>query len=179
LPEKVRGLVAKSCDASSKTADQQQKEGLEFSLMTKGIYTDEARQLCWLLVSAGCSQELVGSVVEEILTAAGVSVVGPTMSGRTVAQSVLEGGVMADIQIGHKISKTSGLTISGDGTTHKNVGYESRHVHMLVPTYESGGTSTVQHKSCLLGVDSATDHSSQTQADDLQKKYTREAHCLQ
>jgi hypothetical protein len=167
---KVKALVAKSRDASGNTADQQKKEGLEFSLMTKGVYSDEARQLCRLLVSAGCSQELVGSVVEEILTTAGVSVVGPTMSGRTVARSVLEGGVMADIQIGHEISKTSGLTVSGDGTTHKNVGYESRHVNMLVPMYGSGGTSTVQHKSRLLCVDSATDHSSQTQADDLQRK---------
>jgi hypothetical protein len=105
---KVRALVAKSRDASVNTADQQKKEGLEFSLMTKGIYTDEAQQLCWLLISVGCSQELVGSVVEEILTTAGVSVVGPTMSGRTVAQSVLEGGVMVDIQIGHEISKTWG-----------------------------------------------------------------------
>jgi hypothetical protein len=159
LQEKSRRIQQKS----SKTADQLHEESQKFSLMAKGVYTDEARQLCRLLTSAGCSQDLVGGVVEDILATAGITVVGPTMSGRTVAWSILEGGIMADIQLGHEISKTSGLTVSGDGTTHKNVGYESRHINMLVPTYES--TGSVKHKSHFLGVDSATDHSSQTQAD--------------
>jgi hypothetical protein len=159
LQEKFRCAQQKS----TKAADQLHEERPKFSLMAKGVYTDEARQLCRILISAGCSQYLVGDVVEDILTAAGIAVVGPTMSGRTVAWSILEGGIMADIQLGHEIANASGLTISGDGTTHKNVGYESRHINMLVPTYESTGLA--KHKSCLLGVDSATDHSSQTQAD--------------
>ena len=41
---------------------------------------------------------------------------------------------------------------------------------MLVPTYETDGTSIVKHKSHFLGVDSTTDHSSQTQADGWQTK---------
>ena len=90
--------------------------------------------MCQILVQAGCSQELVGRVIEEVLTAAGILVVGPKMSKRTVAPSILEGGVMPNLQLGHKISKTDSLTISSDGTTHKNVNYESRHLNMTQNT---------------------------------------------
>jgi hypothetical protein len=81
------------------------------------------------------------------LTAAGISVVGPKMSKRTVAWSILEGGVMADIQLGHEISKTDGLTVSSDGTTHKNVNYESRHLNMKVPEYNSENPAAAKHHS--------------------------------
>jgi hypothetical protein len=66
------------------------------------------------------------------------------MSQRTVARSVGEGGVMADIQMGHEIAKSNALTVSGDGTTHKNV----RHINMLVSTSDGP-----KHQSRLVGVD--------------------------
>jgi hypothetical protein len=144
------------------TMEKTKAEGHKFSLMERGVYTNEARELCRVLVNAGCSQGLVGKVIEEVLTTAGVSVVGPTMSRRTVSQSIQEGGIMADMQIAYEITKTHGLTVSCDGTTHKNVNYESRHVNMLVPDY---GSEEAKHRSRLIGVDSASDHSSQTQAD--------------
>ena len=97
-----------------------------------------------MLVYTGCSQKLVGDVIEEVLAAANIHVVGPMMSERTVAHSILEGGIMADIQMGHEISKSDGLTVSGDGTTHKNVGYESRHINMLVSTSDSSDGSKHQ-----------------------------------
>jgi hypothetical protein len=77
---------------------------------------------------------------------------------------------MADIQIGHEVSKVDGLTVSSDGTTHKHVNFESRHINMKVSTYDSDDVSATKHKSRLIGVDSATDHSSQTQAEDWKKK---------
>ena len=55
---------------------------------------------------------------------------------------------MADIQMGHEIAKPQSLTVSGDGTTHKNVGYEARHVNILVPIYESDeGANAMEHQS--------------------------------
>lgn len=69
---------------------------------------------------------------------------------------------MADMQIAYEITETHGLTISCDGTTHKNVNYESRHINMLVSDYNLDGA---KHRSRLIGVDSASNHSSQTQAD--------------
>lgn len=171
--KKIRALrerCRRAPEILEKAVQKAQIESQRFSLMEKGVYTNEARDLCRILVHAGCSQELVGDVIEEILVAANIHVIGPTMSGRTVARSILEGGIMADIQMGHEISKSEGLTVSGDGTTHKNIGYESRHINMLVSTSDS--LNGPKHQSRLVGVDSATDHSSQTQADGWKSKIT-------
>jgi len=150
--------------------DHVKAETQKISLMEKGVYTEEACDLCRILVNAGCSQDLVGNAMVAILAAVGLTIKGPSMSKRTVARSILEGGIMADIQLGHEISKVDSLTVSSDGTTHKHVNFESRHVNMKVPTYGSNDDSSVQHQSRLIGVDSATDHSAQTQADGWKKK---------
>src|SRR3954452_4896139 len=68
------------------------------------------------------------------------------------------------------MSNTGGLPISSDGTNHRNVNFESRHIHMKVPNYNLDGPFEERHKSCLIGVDSATDHSSQTQLDGWKKR---------
>jgi hypothetical protein len=47
------------------------------------------------------------------------------MSRRTVARSILEGGIAAEIQLVYEIVKTNDLTLSEDGTTHKHINYES------------------------------------------------------
>jgi hypothetical protein len=116
------------------------------------------------------SQDLVGDIIDEIVAVAGISITGPTMACRTVRQAILEGRVMANIQMGHEIVHTGSLTVSSNGTTHKNVDYEARHIYILVPIYESEEAHVVKHQSCLVGVDSATDHSSQIQADGWKSK---------
>jgi len=161
---KVHALQAKcqlAPEILKKAVKKAQQEGNKFALMEKGVYTEEAHQLCRVLVQAGCSQAVVGDVIEEVLSAAGISVHGPKMSERTVAHAVLEGGVMADIQMGYEIAQAEGLTVSSDGTTHKNINFEARHVHMPVATENP---AVQVHKTRLVGVDSATDHSSKTQA---------------
>jgi len=140
------------------------------SLMEKGVYTEEARELCRIMVNAGCSSELVGETIEAVFSAVGITFTGPKISRRTVGRAVLEGGVMSDLQLVQEMLKTEGLTMSSDGTTHKHVNFESRHIHMKVPVYSSEDPSAEVHKSHLIGVDSATDHSSQTQFDDWKKK---------
>ena len=67
---------------------------------------------------------------------------------------------MADIQMGYEIAQAEGLTVSSDGTTHKNINFEARHVHIPVATENP---AVQVHKTRLVGVDSATDHSSKTQ----------------
>ena len=171
--QQICALKAKcvcSPDVLKRAVAKAQTEGHKFALMEKGVYTEEARELCQILVQAGCSQKLVGSVIEEVLTGAGILVVGPKMSKGTVAQSILEGGVMANIQLGHEISKTDSLTVSSDGTTHKNVNYESRHLNMKVPEYDSEHPAAAKHHGRLVEVDSAADHSNQTQAEGWKQK---------
>lgn len=139
------------------------------SLMEKGVYTEEARELCRIMVGAGCSAELVGETIEAIFSAVGITFTGPRISRRTVGRAVLEGGVMSDLQLAQEILKTEGLTMSSDGTTHKHVNFESRHIHLKVPTYNSEDSVEI-HKSRLVGVDSATDHSSETQLEGWKTK---------
>jgi hypothetical protein len=160
LRKKVKALQDKcqrAPDIFKRALQQSKSEGQRFSLVEKGVYTEEARELCRILVNAGCSQEFVGDVIEEVLHAAGISVVGSTMSSRTVRRAVLEGGVMADIQMGHEIANAKGLTVSNDGTTHKNIDYVARHINMPVSIHD---VHTIQHQSRLVGVDPSADHSS-------------------
>ena len=56
-----------------------------------------------ILVQSGCSQALVGKVVDSILHLAGLSVKGQ-ISHQTVQCAILEGGIAADIQLGHKMN---------------------------------------------------------------------------
>jgi hypothetical protein len=144
------------------------KEKHNFSLLQKGVYTPEARALARMLVQAGCSQEYVGEVIQKVCKSAGVEV-SAKMSRRTVARAVLEGGIAAEIQLAYEIVKTSDLTLSGDGTTHKHINYESRHVNLKAPSYseEDDNDSDVRHRSRLFGIFSAEDHTSETQVDVL------------
>jgi hypothetical protein len=52
------------------------------------------------------------------------------------------------------------FTITGDGTTHENVNYEARLVHLLVDNYTDDNT---KHATCPLSVHSAPNHTSETQ----------------
>jgi hypothetical protein len=69
------------CNHASKFIDREHDDAKlsqhTVSLMEKGTYTEEARQMCRVLVSAGCSQEKVGEVIEAIFEAVGVVFEGP------------------------------------------------------------------------------------------------------
>jgi hypothetical protein len=103
--------------------------------------------LCRILVNAGCSQDVVGDTIVAVLAGVGLSVTSPPMSRRTVGRAILEGGIMSDIQIGHELSKIDSLTVSSDGTTHRHVNFDSRHVNMKVSTYDSNDPSATKHQS--------------------------------
>ncbi|KAF8224288.1 hypothetical protein L208DRAFT_1381139 [Tricholoma matsutake] len=141
-----------------------------FSLLQKGVYTPEACALACMLVQAGCSQEYVGEVNQKVCKSAGVEI-SAKMSRRTVSRAILEGGIGAEIQLAYEIVKTNDLTLSGDGTTHKHINYESKHIHLKVPSYseEGDGDSDIKHHSRLFGIFSADDHTSETPVDLLIK----------
>ncbi|KAF8223650.1 hypothetical protein L208DRAFT_1516295 [Tricholoma matsutake] len=157
-------------DEVEKAKSQVLKEKHNFSLLQKGVYTPEAHVLARMLVQAGCSQEYVGEVIQKVCKSAGVEV-SAKMSRRTVATAILEGGIAAEIQLAYEIVKTNDLTLSGDGTTHKHINYESQHIHLKVPSYsdEGDGDSDAKHHSQLFGIFSADDHTSETQVDLLIK----------
>ncbi|KAG2337689.1 hypothetical protein BDR05DRAFT_1004857 [Suillus weaverae] len=83
------------------------------------------------------------------------------MSRRTVSRALIEGGVATSIQLGHEISQANGLTISGDGTTHKNVNYELRIIELKTPSYTAA--SPQKHHARVISVSSSINHTSETQ----------------
>ncbi|KAF8221737.1 hypothetical protein L208DRAFT_1529652 [Tricholoma matsutake] len=119
-----------------KAKSQVLKEKHNFSLLQKGVYTPEACVLARMLVQAGCSQEYVGEIIQKVCKS-GVEV-SAKMSRRTVARAILEGGIAAEIQLAYEIVKTNDLTLTGDGTTHKHINYESQHIHLKVPYSDEG-----------------------------------------
>ncbi|KAJ7652643.1 hypothetical protein B0H17DRAFT_869410, partial [Mycena rosella] len=129
-------------------------------LTHRGSYPPQARALARKLERHGCSQEFVGIVIEDVCKAAGVRV-NRRMSRRTVGRCIGEGGVAAKIQLAHEIMDAPSLTASSDGTSHRNIEYQGRHVTLRVPNYVDDSPPIPRVR--LLGVDSDTDHSSETQ----------------
>jgi hypothetical protein len=83
------------------------KENRTHKLLHKGSYSPQARDLARTLVAAGCSREYVGNVIHAVCKSAGVAVQG-NMSRRTVSRAILEGGIAAQIQIGHELAQAQG-----------------------------------------------------------------------
>jgi hypothetical protein len=113
---KRKNLALKKCcdrgiDATAKAVKRAKhnsdKENRTFRLLSKGTYKPQARELARMLVAAGCSKEYVGSVIQMICKKAGVTVQGK-MSRRTVSRAILEGGVAAEIQLGHELTQAKG-----------------------------------------------------------------------
>jgi hypothetical protein len=100
----------------------------------KGVYTDKIRDLTMFIKDAGCAQEYVGEVIERVFNAAGISVQG-CMSARTVGRVVTEKGIAAQIQLGYEMDIAPNVTIAGDGTTHENINYDAKLVHLVAENY--------------------------------------------
>ena len=87
-----------------KALGKMQKNQQVFDLMAKGIYTPQARALARNLVTAGCSQDSVGILIQKIAHTVGVQV-PVVMSRRTVHRAIAEGGIAAKMQLGMQVQK--------------------------------------------------------------------------
>ena len=140
-----------------------------FHTKEKGVYSEASRDIFRTLADGGISLERCREVMTTVLQTAGFTVQGPSGSRRTASRSIFEAGVMPDMQMGSELANADHLTLSGDGTTHRNIDYESRFVNMSVPSYdESNPTERKQSRS--MGVDPAKDHTSKTQHDGYYSK---------
>ncbi|THH13279.1 hypothetical protein EW146_g6916 [Bondarzewia mesenterica] len=80
-----------------------------------------------------------------------------------------EKGVISDASrevIGHELHKINAFTISGDGTTHKKLNYESQHLYYRLSPSDSTPVSRT------LGVHSSINHTSETQLDGWKDSFT-------
>ena len=114
-----------------KTRDKVTKERTTFYLLQKGVFSQETRNLVRVLVQANVSYKNIMHVIESVLATAGITAVG-RISPRSVSRIVKEGYIAACIQLGYEMQVTEALTLSSDGTAHKNLNYDSRHAHYKV-----------------------------------------------
>jgi len=130
-------------------------------LMNKGVFTEETRNVVRLLVKAGCSRKYVNEVISSVLQSAGINPVG-SISRTTVARVVREGYFAAQIQLGYEMANTKSMTFSADGTGHRGINFNSRHVHLIAEDYTSPSPGTAKKRAtCFLGIQSSRDGSSE------------------
>ena len=168
--DRVRALQMRSTRAPAvqekaiqKAIIQLEKDETVYKLMEKGVYTPQARALARTLVTAGCTQDFVGVLIQKICGTVGVTV-EERMSRHTVARAVAEGGIAAKMQLAYELAEADSFTASSDATTHKHTEVVARHINLVG---EDG-----KHHSKLLGVHPAADHSSQAQLDNWKKQIT-------
>uniref|UniRef100_A0A0W0G5L9 Uncharacterized protein n=2 Tax=Moniliophthora roreri TaxID=221103 RepID=A0A0W0G5L9_MONRR len=115
-----------------------------WAVKEKEEITESCHMLIWDLVSAEVGVEHIQEVIQMVANAFGVEVDG-SFCVRSVGRIVLEGGVAGQAQMAENINdctgtyllshveqnltKKPGLTVSGDGTTIKNINFESHHMN--------------------------------------------------
>ena len=99
------------------------KESTTLYLLKKGVYSNETQNLVHILVEANVSNEKIMGVIEAVLATAGITAVGQ-ISARTVKRIVKEGYIAACLQLGYEMQAAEAMTLSADGTGHKNINYE-------------------------------------------------------
>jgi hypothetical protein len=143
------------------------KEKSVHKLLHNGVYTNETRSLVRQLAHAGCSQSKVGYIITTVFQSAGVETVGE-VSRRSVNCMIKEGYLAAQLQLGHEMANAESMTFSADGTSHRGINYNSRHVNFKAEDYGSGSGET-KRTTRFLGVQSSADGTSEESIKDIKK----------
>lgn len=145
-----------------------QKEKSVFHLKKKGVFSEETRNLVRLLIKAGCSARYINDVIHGVFRSAGLKAVG-NITRTSVARIVREGYYAAQIQLAYEMKKAQSMTFSADGTGHRSINYNSRHVHLLAEDYGSSNSHEQKYVTRFLGIRSSRDGSSKEALADWQK----------
>ena len=130
-------------------------------LFNKGTFTNKTRNLVRLLIQAGCSQGYITQVIHAVFNTAGITVIGD-VSRRSVSRIVAEGFIAAQVQLGHEMKNASSMTFSADGTMHRSINYNSRHVNLKVESYSADPQQVgTVHATRSLGLHSTLDGTSE------------------
>ncbi|KAI0324778.1 hypothetical protein GY45DRAFT_1349231 [Cubamyces sp. BRFM 1775] len=119
----------------------------------KGVIPDATRSLIRDLISFGLKVHQVREVIEAVADVTGTVVEGH-ISERSIRRVTLEGLVASELQVAIESMNAEGITISSDGTTHKNINYDSHHLH-----FNTGSS----HERGTLGIQSSHNHTSESQ----------------
>ncbi|KAJ7908522.1 hypothetical protein B0H13DRAFT_1617392 [Mycena leptocephala] len=141
LAKKVARLPARIESGAAKLAFKSLKE--------HGVISSEIRGCVRDLVALGAPLEGVSKMIHAVAKGLNIKITD-TISARSAGRIVLEGGVAANLQIVHNIKNADHFTVGGDGTTHRNLNYESRFI-------------TVDEKMLAVGITQAPNHTSEEQ----------------
>jgi hypothetical protein len=170
-----------------KEKEKIRKQSLTYRMLHKGTYLVGIRKLIRALVKSGCSQEHVGPMIRMVGETIGVRVRGK-LSRRTVSRCIREGGVAARIQLGYELAQAKstsqsvkfcnldkltynkpGFTTSSDGTTHRNVTYDSRHFAYKVQRHPD--SASLRPVIRVMSVSAALNHTAETQFNNMQADF--------
>ncbi|KAA1466166.1 hypothetical protein DENSPDRAFT_768715 [Dentipellis sp. KUC8613] len=134
---------------------------MTYYIKQKGIITPETRALIRTLVQLNVPFENILDVIKRVCSVAGIQVVGK-FDRHSVRRVVKEGGIFARLQIAQEVKRVQSLTVSQDGTSHKNAQFEASHLTYKILNSESGSGSNIP---CLraLPVTLAPSHTSAQQ----------------
>ncbi|KAJ7185051.1 hypothetical protein C8R46DRAFT_1209230 [Mycena filopes] len=126
-------------------------------------YNAQYRAIALAAKRAGCAQARIGPLLLRIGKMFGVQVHG-SMSRRTVSRVCTEAGIRVELQIGHELARAKAVCLSSDGTSHRNVKYEARHLTYLAPTYTTDPNAPqTESRTRVVEVNHALDHTAQSQ----------------
>ncbi|KAI0352435.1 hypothetical protein OH77DRAFT_1460105 [Trametes cingulata] len=145
--------LAVATDRASEKAFAVARAATVFCLKEDGVITDITRHMIRELVRLNVPVSSVAEVILVVAEAMGMQVDG-SVHRRSVSRIVLEGLVAAKIQIAKEAGEADGITLSGDGTTHKNINYESCNMYLNLDD---------THTRRFVGIHSAPNHTSEKQ----------------
>ncbi|KAJ7473578.1 hypothetical protein B0H11DRAFT_2236415 [Mycena galericulata] len=158
---------AERAKASLKEIEKAYRQLRTWYPMKNGQYSADSRELARVLTSSGCAADKVELVVESCARTFGIIIAQRFMSRRTVGWAIDEGGKYGEIQLGREIIEAPGFVESSDGTTHRGITVESRHITLLVPTYapdaDDSDKSTWRYQTRFVEVAPALDHTGKRQ----------------
>ncbi|EJF56359.1 hypothetical protein DICSQDRAFT_71664 [Dichomitus squalens LYAD-421 SS1] len=125
-------------------------------LKERGVVSESVRMLVRDLMSLGIHTKQIKEAIIRIAATAGITVEGD-ISERTELRIMGEGKLLSECQIVDEIKKADSLTLSSNGTHHRHIPHESRHIQLNT----LNGESTTH----TLGITTAPNHTSNVQAE--------------
>ncbi|KAJ7620634.1 hypothetical protein DFH06DRAFT_1105910 [Mycena polygramma] len=158
LQEKIRRIPTRLANAAKK-AEVRAADDLShtsfLNLKENGVIPDATRDIINDLVAIdGVRPHRVIGVLKKFAAKLGIPVQGDA-SDRSVRRVIQEGGAAAKLQFVEAVGTSKGVTLSSDGTTHKNINLESRRATVI------GQDNKKQ--TFFLGIQMAVNHTSETQ----------------
>ncbi|KAF9020508.1 hypothetical protein BDZ89DRAFT_1138607 [Hymenopellis radicata] len=155
----LKCTVARGRRLRERVLEKAHKAKLLAKMKNKHAFKPQIRTLARTLVSCGCAEGKVGPLIKDVAAIFGVTI-KKVMSRRTVRRIILEGLVMANVQLGHEMNATEDLTLSGDSTSRRNQNYQAHHATYRVLEVLPDGTVRLSLKPQIrfMGIQSTVDH---------------------